>query len=152
MSSDQGSQTGLGSISTQLSDRSGVLSAVVFMHKPYNGSRQPVLLPFDLQLAGPSMHTQSECLVPLWQNNSTSTDHHNLCFTRTELCWPPEYPHRQHSQLYFVLQRLIRMEWMENHISHSRCLCLMKICGHEFSSCTHVMTLLVSRSSRCTES
>jgi len=62
-SSDQGSQTGLGSTSTRLSDRPGTLSAVVFMHKPHNGAKQPVLLPilllpshlllFHLQLAGP---------------------------------------------------------------------------------------------------
>jgi len=84
-SSDQGSQTGLGSTSTRLSDRPGTLSAVVFMNKPHNGARQPVLLPifflpsyllpfylpsyllpfylpsyllpFHLQLAWPSMQT-----------------------------------------------------------------------------------------------
>ncbi len=44
-SSDQGNQTGLGSISTRLSDRPGTLSAVVFMNRPHNGARQPVLLP-----------------------------------------------------------------------------------------------------------
>ncbi len=45
-SSDQGSQTGLGSIlSTRLSDRPGTLSAVVFMNKPRNGAIQLVLLP-----------------------------------------------------------------------------------------------------------
>ncbi len=44
-SSDQGSQTGLGSTSTRLSDRPGTLSAVVFMNKPHNGARQLVLLP-----------------------------------------------------------------------------------------------------------
>jgi len=44
-SSDQGSQTGLGSTSTRLSDRPGTLSAVVFMNRPHNGARQPVLLP-----------------------------------------------------------------------------------------------------------
>ena len=64
-SSDQGSHAGLGSISIWLSDRPGTLSAVVFMHKPDDGARQLVLLPFDLQLAGPSMHTQLECLAPL---------------------------------------------------------------------------------------
>jgi len=35
-SSDQGSQTGLGSTSTRLSDHPGTLTAVVFMHKPHN--------------------------------------------------------------------------------------------------------------------
>ena len=42
-SSDQGSQPGLGTTSTRLSDRPGTLSAVVFMHKPHNGAKQPVL-------------------------------------------------------------------------------------------------------------
>ncbi len=75
-SSDQGSHTGLGSTSTRLSDRPGTLSAVVFMHKPHNGAKQPVLLPilllpshlllFHLQLAGPSMHTQS-----VWPHSAT---------------------------------------------------------------------------------
>ncbi len=75
-SSDQGSQTGLGTTSTRLSDRPGTLSAVVFMHKPHNGAKQPVLLPillllshsllFHLQLAGPSMHTQS-----VWPHSAT---------------------------------------------------------------------------------
>jgi len=84
-SSDQGSQTGLGSTSTRLSDRPGTLSAVVFMNKPHNGARQPVLLPslflpsyllpfylpsyllpFHLHLAWPSMQTQSVCLHSAW--------------------------------------------------------------------------------------
>ncbi|DBA99016.1 TPA: hypothetical protein ACH3X1_014287 [Trebouxia sp. C0004] len=47
-SSDQGSQTGLGSTNTQLRDRPGILSAVVFMQKPHNGVEQPVLLPILL--------------------------------------------------------------------------------------------------------
>ena len=86
-SSDQGSQTGLGSTSTRLSDRPGTLSAVVFMNKPHNGARQPVLLPilflpsyllpfhlplawpsmpFHLPLAWPSMPTQSVWLHSAW--------------------------------------------------------------------------------------
>ncbi len=79
-SSDQGSQTGLGSTSTRLSDCPGTLSAVVFMNKPHNGARQPVLLPilflpfylpsyllpFHLQLAWPSMQTQSVWLHSAW--------------------------------------------------------------------------------------
>ena len=75
-SSDQGSHTGLGSTSTRLSDRPGTLSAVVFMHKPHNGAKQPVLLPilflpsyllpFHLQLACPSMQTQSVWLHCAW--------------------------------------------------------------------------------------
>ena len=62
--------------STRLSDRPGTLSAVVFMHKPHNGAKQPVLLPipllpshlllFHLQLAGPSMHTPS-----VWPHSAT---------------------------------------------------------------------------------
>jgi len=46
-SSDQGSQTGLGSTSTRLSDRPGTLTAVVFMHKPHN-----ILLQLHLPLLG----------------------------------------------------------------------------------------------------
>ncbi len=45
LSDRPGSQTGLGSTSTRLSDRPGTLSAVVFMNKPHNGARQLVLLP-----------------------------------------------------------------------------------------------------------
>jgi len=49
------------------------LSAVVFMHKPHNGARQPVLLPilllpllpFHLQHAWPSMQTQ-----PVWLHSA----------------------------------------------------------------------------------
>ena len=68
-STDQGSQPGLGSTSTRLSDRPGTLSAVVFLNRPHHGARHPVLLPilflpsyllpFHLQLAWPSMQTQS---------------------------------------------------------------------------------------------
>ena len=57
--------TGLGSISCRLNDRLGTLGAVVFMHKPFSGAMPPVWLPFDLQLAGPSMHTHLDCLAPL---------------------------------------------------------------------------------------
>jgi len=63
----------LGSTITGLSDRPGTLSAVVFMHKPHNGARQPVLLPilllpllpFHLQHAWPSMQTQ-----PVWLHSA----------------------------------------------------------------------------------
>ncbi len=84
-SSDQGSQTGLGSIITRLSDRPGTLSEVVFMNRPHNGARQPALLPilffpyyllpfclpsymqpFHLQLAWPSMQTHSVWLHSAW--------------------------------------------------------------------------------------
>ena len=80
-----GKSNWIGSISTRLSDRPGTLSAVVFMNKPHNGARQPVLLPslflpsyllpfylpsyllpFHLHLAWPSMQTQSVCLHSAW--------------------------------------------------------------------------------------
>ena len=73
-SSDQGSQTGLGSTSTRLSDRPGTLSAVVFIHKPHNGVRQPVLLPILLLpscllpfpfAACMAFHADTVCLAPL---------------------------------------------------------------------------------------
>ncbi len=45
-SSNQGSQTGLGSTSTRLSDRPGTLSAVVFMNKPHKRLDSRYCCPF----------------------------------------------------------------------------------------------------------
>ena len=64
-SSDQGSQTGLGSTSTRLSDRPGTLSAVVsFAHRLPPSMQRPVLLPILLLLGCNSSAANTQATWP----------------------------------------------------------------------------------------
>ena len=127
-SSDPGSQTGLGSTSTRLSDRPGTLGTVVFMNRPHNGARQPVLLPilflpsyllpFHLQLAWPSMQTQS-----VWLHSAWHATGHAVWRDLDESLLPSyQFPHFvSHADKHTLVKLLLRASCKCATLVHARC-------------------------------